>query len=117
MCCIMYTFGVFSLNCGAIMKAKPTIAMAALCTTTEATIAEGPRRGSGCTENRVIVREDLIRLMDPSLAGWPVPTLHAKRVFELSKFVPQDTPILEDARVTRPGLSELASRDDYEAQS
>jgi len=35
--------------------------MAELCRTTEATSADGPRRASGCTLKRLIVRDDLIR--------------------------------------------------------
>ena len=64
------------------MKARPTIPMAAPCTTTEATKEDGPLRGSGWIENRVIVREDLIRRVDPSQIELPAPTLHAKQVFE-----------------------------------
>ena len=43
------------------MKASTTNAMAAPCTTADATKEDGPLRGSGCIVNRVIVREDLIR--------------------------------------------------------
>ena len=64
------------------MKARPTIAMAAPCTTTDATKEDGPLRGSGWIVNRVIVREDLIRRVNPSQFGLPAPTLHAKQVFE-----------------------------------
>ena len=46
-------------------------AIAAEWNTTEATRAEGPRRGSGCSEKRVMVREDLIRRVNPSLFGLP----------------------------------------------
>jgi hypothetical protein len=45
-------------------------AIAAEWNTTDATIAEGPRRGSGCRVKRVIVREDLMRRVDSSLFGF-----------------------------------------------
>jgi hypothetical protein len=38
------------------------------CRMAEATYEDGPRLASGCTENRVIVREDLIRRMN--LSDW-----------------------------------------------
>ena len=72
------------------MKARPTIAMAAPCTTTDATKEDGPLRGSGWIVNRVIVREDLIRRVNPSQIGLPAPTLHAKQVFEQCENSPPD---------------------------
>ena len=46
-------------------------AIAAEWNTTDATIADGPRRASGCIVKRVMVREDLIRPVNPSLFGLP----------------------------------------------
>lgn len=48
------------------MKANRTSAIAELCRTTDATSAEGLRGGSGCSVKRVMVREDLIRRVNPS---------------------------------------------------
>ena len=68
-CCIMYTSGVRSRNCGENTKAKSTSEIAETCRTTEATSAEGLLGDSGCNENSVMVREDLIRRMNPSPVG------------------------------------------------
>jgi len=51
------------------MKARITVAMTAECASIETTKEDIPRLGSGCTVNRVIVREDLIRRMAPLLVG------------------------------------------------
>src|SRR6266568_5268637 len=58
-----------SLNCGAYVKASNTIAITVQCATRDATKDDVPCRGSGCSVNREIVREDLIRRMNPSLVG------------------------------------------------
>jgi hypothetical protein len=57
------------------MNAESTSAIAEPCRTADATSAEGPRRGSGCTVNRLIVRDDLIRRVVPSPVRKPAPTL------------------------------------------
>jgi hypothetical protein len=61
------------------MNAESTSAIAEACKTADATSAEGPRRGSGCTENRLIVRDDLIRRVIPSPVGKPAPVFQGEQ--------------------------------------
>jgi hypothetical protein len=61
------------------MNADSTSAIAEPWRTADATNAEGPRRGSGCTVNKLIVRDDLIRRMIPFPVRQPAPILHGNR--------------------------------------
>jgi len=70
-CCIMYTSGVGSLKWGAYRKVERMNAIAAEWNTADATRADGPRGASGCMVKSVMVREDLIRPVNPSLFGLP----------------------------------------------
>lgn len=107
----MYTFGVLSRNCGAYTNAESTSAIAEACRTADATSAEGPRRGSGCTVNRLIVRDDLIRRVIPSPVGWPARTSHGEQVVLLVECSPYGAPNSRASELHPGKVTAVKSRD------